>query len=85
MNQYLAEIPFASGKGFKLEPIGIFLTKEEAQKAVEQRAVETEAEGEYGLVTELEVGREYPEGIGEAEHWHYFASEGEDEIEKGWH
>jgi hypothetical protein len=86
LNQYLAEIPLVvSRRGValktRLQPIGIFPTEEEAKFAVEQNAIAQDAIGEFGLVTELELGKEYSEGIGAAEHWHYVA-DGED---KGWH
>ncbi len=47
--------------GSKLEPIGLYRSRERAMLAIGD--VE-------GLISQLEIGRTYPDGIGIAPHWH---------------
>lgn len=44
-----------------LEPVGIFFTREAAEKSLE---------GDPGLVSEMKVGEGHLEGIGSCPHWH---------------
>jgi hypothetical protein len=67
----------------RMNPIGVFDSEDEAKKEVEKLAKENSVTGEAGMVTELEPGRIYADGIGVAEHWHYMLND--DTLKTGWH
>jgi hypothetical protein len=81
MFQYLAEVPING----RLQPVGLFSGKQAAFNAVEHIAFQVKAIGEFGLVTELEVGKVFPEGIGGCKHWHFVNTKESDDMEVGWH
>ncbi len=70
---YLVEVPIRG----KFQPIAIKTDEQEAKEAAENHAKQAGVtEGEYGLVTAMEIGEEYTKGIGVCDHWHYDIKEG---------
>jgi len=60
MKVYFVEVQFAVGE--RLEPIGLKSNFEAAYGLIGDRV---------GIITEMEVDKEYPEGIGICQHWHF--------------